>query len=350
MASPSSAETLTVGILGASGFAGSELLRLLAAHPGFDVRLAGADSQAGTLVADLYPSLAAAYPGLRFASAGVADCAGLDVVFLGLPHGLSQSIVPELRGQVKWIIDAASDFRLKDPSLYPQWYGAEHPAPELLAAAAYGIPELFRDEIVGADLVAVAGCYPTGAALAIAPFVRAGIIDTSNVIVNATTGVSGAGRPPKDHTTFCAADENYTAYGLLDHRHTPEIEQATGAHVLFTPHLAPMSRGIFTTAYARPAPGRESDVSTESLLACLHDAYDDEPFMVVDERVPSTKATQGANTAHLTARFDERTGNVLILSAIDNLVKGTSGQAIQCANLLAGLPETTGLPTIGLMP
>ncbi len=340
------ASTISVGILGASGFAGSELLRLLAVHPEFDVRLAGADSQAGTAVADLYPGLAAAYPHLQFTAAGAAECAGLDLVFLGLPHGLSQSIVPELRGQVKWIVDAASDFRLKDPALYPQWYGAEHPAPELLADAAYGIPELFRDEIVASDLVAVAGCYPTGAALAIAPFVRAGLIETTNVIVNAVTGVSGAGRPPKENTTFCAADENFTAYGLLEHRHTPEIEQATGAQVLFTPHLAPMSRGIFTTAYARPA----GQVSTESLLDCLHDAYDDEPFIVVDERIPSTKATQGANTAHLTARFDERTDTVLILSAIDNLVKGTSGQAIQCANLLAGLPETLSLPVVGLMP
>lgn len=340
------ASTLSVGILGASGFAGSELLRLLAVHPDLDVQLAGADSQAGVAVADLYPGLAAAYPDLAFTAAGVEECAGLDLVFLGLPHGLSQGIVPQLRGRVKWIIDAASDFRLKDPALYPKWYGAEHPAPELLVDAGYGIPELFREEIAATDLVAVAGCYPTGAALAIAPFVRAGLIDTTNVIVNATTGVSGAGRPPKDHTTFCAADENFTAYGLLNHRHTPEIEQATGAEVLFTPHLAPMSRGIFTTAYARPV----GDVSTESLLACLRDAYDDEPFIVVDERIPSTKATQGANTAHVTARFDERTGFVLILSAIDNLVKGTSGQAIQCANLLAGLPETTGLPTVGLMP
>ena len=337
---------ITVGILGASGFAGSELLRLLATHPDLDVRVAGADTQAGTAVADLYPGLAAAYPGLTFTAAGADECAGLDLVFLGLPHGLSQDIVPALRGRVKWIIDAASDFRLKDPALYPQWYGNDHPAPELLADAAYGIPELFRDDIVGSDLVAVAGCYPTGASLAIAPFVRAGLIETTGVIVNAATGVSGAGRPPKDNTTFCAVDENFTAYGLLDHRHTPEIEQATGAQVLFTPHLAPMNRGIFTTVYARPA----GPVDTAVLMDCLRDHYADEACIVVDERIPSTKATQGANTAHLTARYDERTGTVLVLSAIDNLVKGTSGQAIQCANLVAGLPETTGLPLVGMTP
>ncbi len=337
---------IAVGVLGASGFAGSELLRLLAAHPEFEVRLAGAESQAGTAVADLYPGLAAAYPDLRFTAAGADDCAGLDLVFLGLPHGVSQGIVPDLIGRVKWIIDAASDFRLKDPASYAEWYGAEHPAPELLAQAAYGIPELFRDQIVGADLVAVAGCYPTGASLAIAPFVRAGVIEPTGVVVNAVTGVSGAGRPPKDNTTFCTVDENFTAYGLLHHRHTPEIEQATGAQVLFTPHLAPMNRGIFTTVYARPA----GPCDTEVLLGCLRAAYADEPFVVVDERIPSTKATQGANTVHLTARFDDRTGTVLVMSAIDNLVKGTSGQAIQCANLLAGLPEATGLPLVGLMP
>ncbi len=337
---------ISVGILGASGFAGSELLRLLATHPDFEVRLAGADSQAGTAVADLYPGLAAAYPDLRFTAAGADECAGLDLVFLGLPHGVSQGIVPDLIGRVKWIVDAASDFRLKDPALYPQWYGGEHPAPELLAQAAYGIPELFRDQIAGADLVAVAGCYPTGASLAIAPFLRAGVIEPTGVVVNAVTGVSGAGRPPKDNTTFCTVDENFTAYGLLHHRHTPEIEQATGAQVLFTPHLAPMNRGIFTTVYARPT----GPCDTNVLLGCLRAAYADEPFVVVDERIPSTKATQGANTAHLTARFDDRTGTVLVMSAIDNLVKGTSGQAIQCANLLAGLPETTGLPLVGLMP
>lgn len=337
---------ITVGILGASGYAGSELLRLLAAHPELEVRLAGADSQAGSLVADLYPNLAAAYPDLRFTPATADDCEGLDLVFLGLPHGLSQEIVPQLRGRVKWIVDAAADFRLKDPGLYVQWYDQVHPAPELLVEAAYGIPELFRDQLAGADLVAVAGCYPTGAALAVAPFVRAGLIETTGVIVDAASGLSGAGRPPKAHTTFAAASENMTAYGLLDHRHTPEIEQATGAQVLFTPHLVPMTRGILSTIYATPAPG----ASRADLLSCLADTYAGEPFVVVDERIPSTKAVSGSNCAHLTVRHDERTGRLLVISAIDNLVKGTSGQAIQCANVLAGLPETTGLPLTGLLP
>jgi len=337
---------ITVGILGASGYAGSELLRLAADHPELEVRLAGADSQAGTPVADLYPNLAAAYPQLVFAEATPDDCAGLDLVFLGLPHGLSQAIVPQLRGKVKWIVDAAADFRLKDPALYVEWYGQEHPAPELLTEAAYGIPELFRSELAGADLVAVAGCYPTGAALALAPFVRNGLVEPTGVIVDAASGLSGAGRPPKAHTTFASASENMTAYGLLDHRHTPEIEQATGAQVLFTPHLAPMTRGILSTIYATPAAG----ASRDDLLSCLADTYAGEPFVVVDERIPQTKAVAGSNCAHLTVRHDQRTGRLLVISAIDNLVKGTSGQAIQCANVLAGLPETTGLPRTGLLP
>ncbi len=337
---------IDVGILGASGFAGSELLRLLATHPEFRVRLAGAETQAGTPVADLYPNLAAAYPDLVFTNAGPDDCDGLDLVFLGLPHGLSQQLVPQLRGRVTWIVDAAADFRLKDPALYPRWYDQEHPAPELLAEAAYGIPELFRDQLPGADLVAVAGCYPTGAALALAPFVRAGLVEPTGVIVDAASGVTGAGRPPKPHTTFAAADENMTAYGLLTHRHTPEIEQATGAQVLFTPHLVPMSRGILSTIYATPS----ATADRASLESCLADTYADEPFVVVSDRIPSTKAVQGSNSAHLTVRVDERTNRLLVISAIDNLVKGTSGQAIQCANVLADLPEPTGLPVVGLLP
>jgi N-acetyl-gamma-glutamyl-phosphate reductase len=337
---------ISVGILGASGYAGSELLRLISQHPELDVRLAGAETQAGTRVAELYPNLAAAYPDLVFSAAGPGDCDGLDLVFLGLPHGLSQEIVPQLRGRVKWIVDAAADFRLKDPSLYVEWYDQEHPAPELLAEAAYGIPELFRGELAGADLVAVAGCYPTGAALALAPFVRNGLVERTGVIVDAASGLSGAGRPPKAHTTFASASENMTAYGLLDHRHTPEIEQATGAQVLFTPHLVPMTRGILSTVYATPTSG----ATRADLLTCLADTYAGEPFIVVDDRIPQTKAVSGSNCAHLTVRHDERTGRLLVISAIDNLVKGTSGQAIQCANVLAGLPETTGLPLVGLLP
>ena len=337
---------IRVGIVGASGFTGAELLRLSAGHPDLDVVVATGDTQAGTRAADLYPSLAAAHPDLVFQAYDPAAVAGLDLVFLGLPHGASQAIVPELLGTVGHVVDLAADFRLQDPALYPQWYGEAHTAPELLPQFAYGLPELFRDEIKSAAHVATPGCYPTAAALALAPLVRAGAIETTGLIVDAASGVSGAGRPPKPTTTFCTVDEDFTAYGLLDHRHTPEMEQVLGATVLFTPHLAPMSRGILATCYARPT----GITSTAALLDLQRAAYDEEPFVVVIEGSPSTKATLGSNCAHVTARYDERTGYVVALAAIDNITKGASGAAVQCANLLLGLPETTGLPIAGVYP
>jgi N-acetyl-gamma-glutamyl-phosphate reductase len=331
-------------VFGASGYAGAELLRLLAAHPAIGVTAATADSQTGGRVADLYPSLAAAYPDTVFSPPDPALADGADVAFLALPHGASQDLVPEVRQRTGLVVDLAADFRLRDPALYPEWYGEAHRHPELLGEAAFGIPELFRDGLKGATLVAAAGCYVTAAALALAPLVRAGAIERGGVIVDAASGVSGAGRLPKPNTHFNAVDEDFTAYGLLRHRHTPEMEQATGAQILFTPHLAPMNRGILATCYARPATARPDP------LAVLRDAYAGEPFVVVDDRSPSTKATLGSNSAHLTARHDPRTGWVVAICALDNLTKGAAGQAVQCANIALGLDETAGLPTVGVYP
>jgi len=333
----------SVGVFGASGFAGAELLRILAGHPGFEVVMLSGDSQAGTCVASLYPNLAAAYPDEVFVEADPERADGLDVVFLAMGHGVSQHLVPHLRPKVGVIVDLAADFRLQDPDLYPLWYQHEHACPELLSEAVYGLPELFREELAGASLVAAAGCYVTAAALALAPLVRSGAIDPAGVIVDAASGVSGAGRSPKPNTHFNAVDEDFAAYGLVNHRHTPEIEQASGAQVLFTPHLAPMNRGILATCYSRPA----SDADPLEVLA---DFYQGEPFVVVSERSPSTKATLGANTAHLTARRDERTGWVISICALDNLTKGAAGQAVQCANAAVGFDERSGLSTIGLYP
>jgi N-acetyl-gamma-glutamyl-phosphate reductase len=336
-----------IGVVGASGYAGAEVLRLVAGHPELELVVATGDSQAGSAIADLYPSLAAAYADRSFASYRPELVEGLDLVFLALPHGASQALVPELVARVPHVVDLAADFRLHDPALYPTWYGEDHTCPELLPEFAYGLPELFRDDIRSAAHVAAPGCYPTTAALALTPLVRAGLVDPTTLIVDAASGVSGAGRPPKPTTTFCTVDEDFTAYGLLDHRHTPEMEQAIGATRLqFTPHLAPMNRGILATCYAQPA-GR---VTTDSLLEAYQAAYLDEPFIVVSERAPSTKATLGSNAAHVTARYDERTGRVLAIAALDNLTKGAAGQAVQCANLLLDLPETTGLSAIGVYP
>ncbi len=337
---------MKVGVVGASGYAGVELLRLCAAHPDLDVAVAAAGSHAGATVADHTPSLAAAYPSLTFDATDPAVLDGLDLVFCALPHGESQKLVPALVGRVGAIIDLAADFRLRDPALYPTWYGEAHHAPALLDQFVYGLPELFRADLAGATLVAAPGCYPTAAALALAPFARAGLIETTGIVVDAASGVSGAGRGLSDRLHFGAVDEDFTAYGLLDHRHTPEIEQAVGAQVLFTPHLAPMVRGILATSYARPT----GELTTDDALGVLRDAYAGEPFVVVSDRSPSTKATAGSNCAHLTARVDQRTGWLVVLAALDNLVKGAAGQAVQCANAVLGRPETTGLPLAGQYP
>ena len=333
-------------MVGASGYTGAELLRLCHHHPDIGVAWATGDTSAGTEVAQLYPSLAAAYPGLVFESfaEGMAD--DVDLVFLALPHGASQGVVPKLLRPGLKVVDLAADFRLRDPAQYERWYGEPHAAPDLLDRFAYGLPELGRDDIVKAEAVAAPGCYPTAAALALAPLTRAGVVATEGVVVDAASGVSGAGRGLKHTSHFGTANEDFTAYGLLDHRHTPEIEQTVGAQVLFTPHLAPMTRGILATCYARPT----AATSTAELLDLLSTAYDGEPFVVVDPRSPSTKATWGSNSAHLTARYDGRTGWVVVLAALDNLVKGAAGQAVQCANLLLGLDETTGLSPIGVYP
>jgi len=338
---------LKVGIVGASGYTGAELLRLLAGHPEMEVVYATGDSQAGTLASSLYPSLAVAYPNLVFAEYEAALAEGLDIVFLGLPHEASLVVASELFGKVGCIVDLSAAYRLKDSSLYPQWYGFNHDQPELLAQAVYGLPELYRSELVGAKLIATPGCYVTAASLALAPLVQSGLISTDDVIVNAASGVSGAGRSLKKGSLFCSVDEDFSAYGLLDHRHTPEIEQVTGASVLFTPHLAPMNRGILATCYAKPV---ADGLTTARVLAELARYYKDEPFVSVRMTPPSTKATLGTNASHLSARYDQRTNRLIVLCAIDNLCKGASGGAVQAANVAFGIDETAGLTSVGMYP
>lgn len=349
---------VSVGIIGASGFTGAELLRLLAAHPDAEVRYATADTKAGTTAGDLYPSLAAAYPDLTLDPFDAARVDGLDLVFLGLPHEASMALAPQLVGRVGCVVDLSAAYRLKDPGLYPQWYGFAHDQVDLLADAVYGLPERHRAALVGAGLVATPGCYVTAATLALAPLLDAGLVDTglrdsgwrggNAIIIDAASGVTGAGRAATATNSFCTVDENFVAYGLLDHRHTPEIEQNLGVPVLFTPHLAPMNRGILATCYARPAEG--AAVTTRGLNATLAAAYADEPFVLAIDDSPSTKATLGSNTAHVTARHDPRTGYVVAICALDNLTKGASGGALQAANVALGLDETAGLAMVGMAP
>jgi N-acetyl-gamma-glutamyl-phosphate reductase len=349
-------ERRRAGIIGASGYTGVELMRLLAHHPDLELVYATGDTQAGVRAASLYPSVAAAYPDLVFSELELERVADLDldVAFLGLPHEASMALVPALVGTVACVVDLSAAYRLRDATLYPTWYGFAHDQPAHLAAAAFGLPELFRAEIEGANLVATPGCHVTAASLALEPLVRMGLIEHDRIIVDSKTGISGAGRTLKNDSLFGSANEDLRAYGLLDHRHTPEIEQVISrslgddrCSVLFTPHLAPLDRAILATCYARPV---TSDLSTAMVLDALRTAYAGEPFVVVSDASPSTKACRGSNTAHLTARYDERTETVVAIAAIDNLCKGASGGAVQAANVALGLPETAGLQRVGLYP
>ncbi|MCU1493710.1 MAG: argC [Acidimicrobiaceae bacterium] len=337
---------MKAGIIGGSGYLGAELLRLLAGHPDIGVATVQADTSAGSSIEDSYPGLAPAYPGVVFDGLDPGALAGCDVVFVAVPSGRSQAIVAQLVGRVGCVVDLGADFRLKDPAAYPQWYGFEHSEPDLLAESVYGLPELYRASLPGARLVASPGCYVTAASLCLAPLVAAGAVEPSGVIVDGASGTSGAGRAPTPSTHHPAVNESFTAYGLLSHRHTPEIEQVTGAQVLFTPHLAPMTRGILTTCYARAT----GPTTTEDVLELLRETYAGEPFVQVTESSPATRETYGANTARITARHDPRTGITLVIGAIDNVTKGGAGQAIQAANVALGLSETAGLPRIAVTP
>ena len=335
--------SIQVAILGASGFVGAELLRLCALHPELKPTRLFGDSQAGSALEKVHPHLAPAYPGGQFERFEPAALDGIGLVFAALPHGESQKVAPLILDRGIPFVDLGADFRLDSADDYERWYGEAHQAPELLGAFVYGIPELNRERIRGAKAVAAAGCYPTSAILALRPLVDAGAIDLKSIIVDAASGVSGAGKGLKDSTHFNTVDESFSAYGLLNHRHTAEMETALGASVLFTPHLAPMNRGILATCYA-------TATSDADPLNILRRAYADEPFVHVSDAPPSTKWTLGSNAVHLTARRDPRTGRVLALAALDNLVKGAAGQMIQCANLMLGLDETAGLPICGVYP
>jgi N-acetyl-gamma-glutamyl-phosphate reductase len=333
---------IRTAILGASGYVGGELLRLLAAHPQLaPARLFG-ESKAGQKLGAVHPHLAAAYPDAAIEKFE-GDLEGIDLTFAALPHGHSQKLAAAILDKGIPFVDLGADFRLDDAATYEHWYGDAHDAPDLLDSFVYGIPELNRAAIRGSKAVAAAGCYATAAILALKPLVDSGLVNPASIIVDAASGVSGAGREAKEATGFSAVDGSFVAYGLLNHRHTAEMEMALGGTVLFTPHLAPMTRGILATCYATANGPCDP-------LQVLRDAYADEPFVHVTDQPPATKWVSGSNGVQLTARYDERTGKVLALSAIDNLGKGAAGQMIQCANLMLRLEETAGLTTIGVYP
>jgi N-acetyl-gamma-glutamyl-phosphate reductase len=343
----------TVAVAGASGYAGAELLRLLARHPDLEVTWASGESTAHQAIAARYPGLAAAYGELAFCSLDEGLDKGADVLFMALPHGQAATIAPRVLDRAGLVVDLSADFRLRDAADYPRWYGAEHPHPQQLGGWPYGLPELYREELRGATKVAVPGCYPTAALLALAPLLAAGLIEPEGIVIDAKSGLTGAGRSLKDAYLFAQANESVTPYGVGRHRHTPEIEQELGRaagrplRVSFTPHLVPLSRGLLATCYATPAPG----VGDEELSACYTKAYRDEPFIDLvgpgtPASWPATRAVATTNRAQVAAAADSRGGRVVAAAAIDNLVKGAAGQAVQCANLALGLLETTALDLV----
>jgi N-acetyl-gamma-glutamyl-phosphate reductase len=338
---------IDVAIVGAPGYAGAELTRLLSAHPVLRPAILTSSSEAGRRVADVYPALGP-HVDARYVAPDVAQIArAADIAFLAVPHTAAMTLVPELLDAGLTVVDASADFRLCDPDIYAHWYGVAHSCPDLLSEAIYGLPELDRTALPEARLVACPGCYPTASLLAAAPALEAGVVDPARVIVDAKSGISGAGRTPSEATHFPAVGESTAAYKVTTHRHTPEIAQGlsriagTEVHAVFTPHVVPMSRGLLATVYLDMAASR----STKEVLDIYRERYAGEPFITVHEHgvMPSTAEVRGSNRAHIGVVVDEPSQTLVAVCAIDNLVKGTAGQAVQCANLVLGLDETSGL-------
>lgn len=332
-------------VIGASGYAGTELLRIAATHPELEVVAATGESAVGRYVKDHSPSLRYLYPEMQFAAVSEVDNVTCDVAFVALPHGASQGVVPQLLERGVMVVDLGADFRLTSAKDYEEWYGEAHQAPHLLQSATYGLVERHRNDLHGSQFIAVPGCYPTATSLALGPFVDRELVD-GPIVVNALSGVSGAGRSPSERLHFPRLAGNAEAYGLVRHRHTIEMQQELGVELLFTPHLVPVSRGMLVTAYARTT----TTLSTDEALELLRTAYSDDPCVVVVEEPPTLKDPLGSNLCFVSVRVDPRTGWLIAMSSIDNLVKGAAGQAVQAWNVAMGLPETLGLPMSGVTP
>ncbi|MGB0084910.1 MAG: N-acetyl-gamma-glutamyl-phosphate reductase [Rhodomicrobiaceae bacterium] len=346
------AGAIRVGVLGASGYTGADLIRLAACHPSMEIGVLAASSHAGKPLAEVFPHFAF-IEAPRLVKAENADWSGCDVVFSGLPHGTAQDLIKDLPDDLK-IIDMSADFRLRNTAIYAKTYGREHAASHLLAKAVYGLTEHYAEEIAGARLVACPGCYPTAALLALLPVVANRLIDAGDIIIDAKSGVSGAGRGLKQNILFSEAGEGLSPYSIASHRHAPEIEQEIGKvagreiTINFTPHLVPMSRGELVTCYVRLAGGAKAD----DLREALSFAYQARPFVKVADKgvIPATQHVRGSNFCQIGIFADRIPGRAIVISAIDNLVKGSAGQAIQNFNLMFGLPETTGLLQLPLFP
>ena len=343
---------LKIGLIGASGYTGADLIRLAHRHPAIEIVALAAKTHAGRPLGDVFPHLGGTgLPDLQ--DADDVDWSGCDAVFSGLPHGTAHQVISQLPEKIR-VIDMSADFRLRDPKVYASWYGGEHGAPELLKSAVYGLSEHYRDDIAGARLVACPGCYPTAALLALRPLVENQLIDDQDIVIDAKSGVSGAGRALKQNTLFSEAGEGLSPYAVGTHRHAPEIEQelglAAGREVVvnFTPHLVPMSRGELVTSYVRLQAGG----SAGGLRQALTERYQGSPFIRVlsEGEMPGTQFVRGSNACLIAVFTDRIAGRAIVVSTLDNLVKGSAGQALQNFNLMFGLPETTGLEQLPLFP
>jgi N-acetyl-gamma-glutamyl-phosphate reductase len=344
-------KTKKVAIIGASGYSGEELVRLLLSHPHAELTAVTSRQYAGQTLAHIFPKFAS-HPKsktLRF-SEPKADLLAkqADVVFLALPHGVAAEYAIPLLEAGCIVIDLSADFRLRSAAIYKDFYAHDHPAPELLARAVYGLPEIYREQIKKSSLIASPGCYPTSILLPTIPLLKAGLVKSDGIIADSLSGVTGAGRKAEVDYLFCECNESARPYGVPKHRHLSEIEEqlslAAGVKVTlqFTPHLIPVNRGILTTLYLTPA---GKSVDAEKIAACYQKAYSGEPFvrLLEGKNLPDTKNVVGTNAIEIAWRLDPRTGRLIVMSAVDNLVKGASGQAVQSLNLLSGWPETAGL-------
>jgi len=343
-------KTISTGIVGGTGYTGVELLRLLAQHPHAELRVITSRTEAGTPVAAMFPNLRGRVT-LKFTEPSAKALAGCDIVFFATPNGVAMGETRALLEAGARVIDIAADFRIRDVALWEKWYAMKHAAPELVAEAVYGLPEMNRERIRGARLIANPGCYPTAVQLGFLPLLEAGIVDTQHLIADAKSGVSGAGRRAEVHTLLAEASDNFKAYGLSGHRHHPEIAQGLAqiaglpVNLVFAPHLVPMIRGIHATLYARLT-------GPADLQALFEKRYAAEPFVDVMPAGshPDTRSVRGANVCRI-AVHQPRGGDIaVVLSVIDNLVKGAAGQAVQNMNIMFGLPETVGLEQVALLP
>ncbi|GGO88524.1 N-acetyl-gamma-glutamyl-phosphate reductase [Marinobacterium nitratireducens] len=342
---------IKVGIVGGTGYTGVELLRILANHPEVRVDVITSRSEEGIRIADMYPNLRGHYD-LAFTVPDVERLADCDAVFFATPHGVAMSMAPELVERGVKVIDLGADFRIKDLELWSRWYGMEHTAPELAAEAVYGLPEVNREQIRNARMIACPGCYPTAVQLGYLPLIENALVDHRRLIADCKSGVSGAGRGANVGSLLCEASESFKAYGAAGHRHLPEIKQGLGVAagrpvgLTFVPHLTPMIRGIHATLYS------VLKDPTDGLQALFEERYADEPFVDVMPAGshPETRSVKGANVCRISVVRPQDDDTVVVLSVIDNLVKGAAGQAVQNLNILFGLEETAGLGIVALMP